>query len=38
MTADPDNQAGCERVAAGGCLICRIPAIRHGKRCGEFPG
>ncbi len=25
-----------ERVAAVGCLICEIPAIRHGKRCGEF--
>ncbi len=38
MAADPDYQAWCERAAAGGCLICRIPAIRHGKRCGGFLG
>jgi hypothetical protein len=38
MAADPDNQGWYERVAACGCPICRIAAIRHGKRCGEFPG
>ena len=38
MTADPDYLVWCERVAAGGGVICRIPTIRHGKRCGGFPG
>ena len=38
MAADPYYQAWYERVAAVGCLICGIPAIKHGKRCGEFLG
>ena len=38
MAAGPDYQAWRERAAASGCLICRIPVLRHGKRCGEFLG
>ncbi len=38
MAADPDYRAGCGPIAAGGCLIGGIPAIRHGQRRGGFPG
>jgi len=38
MAAGPDYLVWCGRVAAGGCVLCRVPAPGHGRRRGEVPG